>query len=254
MAKIGLALSGGGSRCAAQLGVIAFLEEKGIRFDAVSGSSGGAIVGALYASGKRPHEILTLLQRTDFKSFLRYHLHKGSLYSVVGAERYLREEVGLRSFSKLPLRFYCTVVNFRTGFAEYHKDGDLARLVLASSALTPVFAPVEYNGEVYIDGGFYDNLPAAPLAQVCDKIVGINVNPMFASLPKSFKQRLYKSLFIMLNANIREGKRLCDLFIEPEEMSRYSIFDTKDFARFFDIGYEKARRMEHIIDEFTGAL
>jgi len=254
MPKIGIALSGGGSRCIAQLGAIKFLEEKGLSFSAVSGSSGGAIAGALYAAGHSPDEILSMLKGIDFKSFLRYHLHKGSLYSVVGAEEYLRDIVGLKDFASLPIPFYFTVVNFRTGLAEYKKSGDLAKLIVASSALTPIFAPVEYQGETYIDGGFYDNLPAAALTESCDKIVGINVNPMFESLPQGFRKRLAKALFIMLNANIREGKRLCDLYIEPKDMSKYSIFDTENFDTFFEMGYHEAKVHEREIDKFRGAL
>ncbi len=254
MQRVGVALSGGGSRCVAQLGVLAFLEEKGLQVHAVSGSSGGAIAGALYASGKRPYEIVALLKRVKFKSFLKYHLHRGSLYTIVGAEEYLRGELGLERFGDLKRPFFCTVVNFRTGYAEYKTSGDLARLILASSALTPIFAPVEVEGEVYIDGGFYDNLPARPLRAICEKVIGINVNPMFESVPTSFKSRLYKSLFIMLNANIREGKRLCDLYFEPEEISRYSIFNTKEFDLFFEIGYNTARAKEAEIEQFTGAL
>ena len=244
MAKIGLALSGGGARCVAQLGAIARLEEQGLAFDAVSGSSGGSIAGALYAGGRSPHAILELLKGIDFRSFLKYHLHRGSLYRVEGAETYLAETLGLRSFEDLRIPFYCTVVNFRTGVAEYKRSGDLAKLIVASSALTPIFAPVRYGEELYIDGGFYDNLPAAPLAETCDRIVGINVNPMFESIPRSFKARLYKSLFIMLNANIREGKRLCDLYLEPKDMSQYSIFNTEEFDLFFELGYREAKRHE----------
>jgi NTE family protein len=254
MSKIGIALSGGGSRCVAQLGAIKFLEEKGLHFSAVSGSSGGAIAGALYASGRSPDEILALLKEIDFKSFLKYYLHKGSLYKIIGAEEYLRDEIGLKDFETLQIPFYCTVVNFKTGLAEYKNSGDLAKLILASCALTPVFAPVEYAGETYIDGGFYDNLPAAALGSVSEKIVGINVNPMFESLPKGFKKRLMKSLFIMLNANVREGKRLCNLYIEPHDMSRYSIFDIKNFDIFYEIGYREAQRHEKEIDRFLGEL
>lgn len=254
MKRIGVALSGGGSRCVAQLGVLAYLEEKGIEVHAISGSSGGSIAGALYASGKKPQEIVTLLKSVKFKSFLKYHLHRGSLYTIVGAEHYLRDELGLDDFASLQIPFYCTVVNFRTGYAEYKSEGDLARLVLASSALTPIFAPVEYEGEVYIDGGFYDNLPAQPLTEVCDTVIGINVNPMFESIPTTFKSRLYKSLFIMLNANIREGKRLCDLYFEPKEISKYSIFNTKEFDLFFEIGYKTAVAQDAEIENFLGAL
>ena len=250
--QVGVALSGGGARCVAQLGVLAYLNECGIEGVAFSGSSGGSIIGALLASGRTPEEILSLLKEIDFRSFLRYHLHKGSIYSVVGAEDFLRKEVGLGDFDALKYPFFCTVVNFQTGLAEYKTCGDLAKLIVASAALTPVFAPVEYEGTLYIDGGFYDNLPALPLQSCCEKIVGINVNPMFESRPRGFRQRLYKSLFIMLNANIREGKRICDLFIEPKEMSRYSIFDTTQFDLFFDLGYEAARAQQDAIEIFTG--
>ncbi|MMZ64909.1 Patatin-like phospholipase [compost metagenome] len=172
----------------------------------------------------------------------------------MGAETYMRENLGLSRFEALAHPFFCTVVNFRTGFAEYRNSGDLAKLIVASAALTPIFAPVAYEETLYIDGGFYDNLPAYPLHAVSEKIVGINVNPMFESMPKSFKERLYKSLFIMLNANIREGKRLCDLFIEPKEMSRYSIFDTKQFDLFYEIGYQSAHAGREEIERLRGEL
>jgi NTE family protein len=110
------------------------------------------------------------------------------------------------------------------------------------------FAPIEYGDKIYIDGGYCDNLPTKPLAQICDHIIGINVNPISNNVNYSFKSHLARSMFIMLNHNIKFGKKECDLFIEIKEMGRYSIFDLKNFELFFDFGYNDAKKYDSEIE------
>ena len=249
MSKIGLALSGGGSRCIAQLGAMHYFEEKGLKISEISGSSGGAIVAGLYAKGMSAKDIFSTLKEVNFKSHLKYNIKNGSLYHLESAISNFQNIFGVMDIQDLEIPFYCTVVDYKSGEVEYKTEGDLVTLMLASSALVPFFAPVEYHGDVYIDGGFCDNLPSHPLQQTCDYAIGINVNPFFSNIKNSFKAHISRSMFIMLNHNVKAGRKECDLFMEIEEMGRYSIFDLKNFELFFDLGYNEAKKYERELEE-----
>ena len=249
MPKIGLALSGGGSRCIAQLGAMHYFEEKGLKISEISGSSGGAIVAGLYATGLSAYEVFEKLKDINFKSHLKYNFTNGSLHHLESAISNFQEMFGVMDIKDLEIPFYCTVVDYKSGEVVYKTKGDLVTMILASSALVPFFAPIEYEGDIYIDGGFCDNLPAYPLKKSCEYIIGINVNPMFAKIKNSFKAHIERSMFIMLNHNIKAGKKECDLFMEIKEMGRYSIFDVKNFELFFELGYNECKYYERELDE-----
>lgn len=248
MPKIGLALSGGGSRCIAQLGAMKYFEEMGIEISAISGSSGGAIIAGLYAKGLSIEEIFSTLESMHFKSHLKFSLKDGAIYHLRDAIQDFHAQLGVVDIKALNIPFYCTVVNYENGQEEYLNQGDMVSLMMASSALVPVFAPVKIGEKVYVDGGFCDNLPSHPLKPICDKVIGINVNPVPKSMKFSFIGHLKRSMMIMLHTNIRAGQKECDLFMEIEEMGRYSIFDLKNFALFYDLGYNEAKKYRDAIE------
>ena len=248
MAKIGLALSGGGSRCFAQLGAMAYFEEKGIKVSAISGSSAGSIIAGLYASGMSVEDIYLKLKEIDYKSHLRYNIKNGSLYHLKEAIYNFQQIFGVKDIEDFKIPYYCCVTNYENGEVEYLNRGEMVTLMTASCSLVPLFAPIEYGDKIYIDGGYCDNLPTKPLAQICDHIIGINVNPISNYINYSFKSHLARSMFIMLNHNIKFGKKECDLFIEIKEMGRYSIFDLKNFELFFDFGYNEAKKYDSEIE------
>ncbi len=247
MAKLGVVFSGGGARCAAQLGALKFFEEKNISFDAVSGASGGAIVGAYYAKGFKSEEILLKLKNIEYKKLIKLNLFKGSLFHLEKAREYLNKEFSYLNIEDLPKKLVVSVMDYKNGEIRYVENGNIASLLMASSALAPVFAPVKYMDDLFIDGGFGDNLPAAPLRGMCDKIIGINVNPVPKKIKNGLIANTKRALFLMFNANIKESKKLCDLYIECEQMQHFSIFDTKIFDEAFKIGYNEARKKEKLI-------
>jgi NTE family protein len=249
MHKIALALSGGGSRCIAQLGVIHYLQERDVKISAISGSSGGAIIAGLYASGMSAMEILEALKGINFKSYLKYNITHGTIYSVNSAIKEFQEIFGKKDIGSFDIPFYCCVVDYESGEVEYKKEGDLVTLMLASSALVPVFAPIEYEGKEYVDGGFCDGMPVYPLKDISDFVISINVNPFFKTAKNSFLSHLTRGMFIMLTNNINMGKSMSDMHLEIEKMGRYSIFDLKNFDLFFEIGYKSAKKYERELDE-----
>lgn len=244
MFEKGIVFSGGGARCAAQLGALKFFEEQNISFGAVSGASGGAIVGAYYAKGFTSEEIFLKLKSIKYKELVKLNLFRGSLFHLEYAREYLDKDFAGASIEDLPNKFIACVVDYQSGEVKYIEEGNVASVLMASSALTPVFAPIKHMKNIFIDGGFGDNLPVAPLRKICKKIVGINVNPVSKTVRNTFVSNTKRALFLMFNANTKESKKLCDFYIECEKMKGLSIFDTKIFDGAFEIGYEEAKNSD----------
>lgn len=188
---IGLVLSGGGARGSSHIGVLKVLEELRVPIDIITGTSMGAIVGGMYASGYSVEEIEKLLEDTDWtamfsdeqprkrRSFRRKQddynflikreagfkdgkliLPKGLLQ---GQQLMLRlTSLNLsasRNFDALPIRFRAVAADIESGEAVTLGSGSLATAMLASMAIPGVFAPVEWNGRLLVDGGFANNVP-----------------------------------------------------------------------------------------------
>ena len=238
--KIALTLSGGGARCVAQLGYLEPLFELGIRPQAISGSSGGAIIGAFLAKGYTPKECLELIKNFPYGK-ISLNLFRGSLFDLGSIYEKLKA-LGLESFEELPIPFFATVTEYESGRTRYLHSGDLALSVLASCALIPIFAPITIDGIRYIDGGFTDNLPLNPIKKYPFRL-SINVNPLH-HLPfkKSFWGNLKRAGYIMLNANVRPSIPLATKHVQIEETGNFGILDTKHFDQIYAIGAKIAQK------------
>ncbi len=248
MSKIGVVLSGGGSRCISQLGFLKYLEELDVEISAISGASGGAIAAGLYATGLSADEVFFYLKEIDFKAHLKLNITKGTLYSFEKEIDHFHKIFGKVDINESKILFFCAITDYESGKIVYKSEGDLVTMMLSSCALVPIFAPIKVDGKVYADGGICDNLPALPLMDVCDKIIAINVNPISSHIRYSFKGHFQRAMFLMLNANVEVSKKMCDLFVEIEQMGYYSIFDLKNFDLFYEIGYNEAKKYKNEIE------
>ncbi len=191
--KIGLVLGGGGARGAAHIGVLKVLEEQGIAVDYIAGTSMGAIVGALYASGYRPDEIESILANIDWQQSLRDSsprpqrgvqnnldsaLIPASVEVGIGRDgiktpqgllqgqhvllllkKFLLASGDLADFDDLPIPFRAIASDIANGDQVVLGNGDLATAVRASMSLPGVFQPVRIDGRLLVDGGIVDNVP-----------------------------------------------------------------------------------------------
>ncbi len=191
--RIGLVLSGGGARGAAHIGVLKTLERLHVPIDAIAGTSMGAVVGGLYASGMSPEQIEQALASLDWQGAFRDRpprtelafrrkeedrqflvnlpigLHGRELVIPKGLVqgqhlmetlRRLTLPVAARTdFDQLPTPFRAVATNLETGAAVILRDGDLATAMRASMSVPGVFAPVEYRNQLLVDGGLAENLP-----------------------------------------------------------------------------------------------
>lgn len=206
--KVGLVLSGGGAKGFAHIGVLKVLEEAGVRIDYIGGTSMGAVVGGLYASGYNARQIDSIFKDTDFDALLQDFIPRSSksfygkrndeLYAIslpfnkfrIGIPTALSKGLynynllaklthkvrHVRDFNELPIPFLCVATNIETGEQVILDKGYLPQAMAASAAFPSLFAPVEIDGKMLIDGGVVNNYPIAEIKKLgADIIIGVDV-------------------------------------------------------------------------------
>ncbi len=206
--KIGLVLSGGGAKGFAHIGVLKVLEQAGVKIDYIGGTSMGAVVGGLYATGYNANQIDSIFKTTNFDKLLQdfiprssknfYEKRNDELYAVVlpfnkfkigipealskGLYNYnllssiTRDVRHVRDFNKLKTPFLCIATNIENGDEVILNKGTLAQNMIASSAFPSLFSPVEMDGKLLIDGGVANNYPIEAVRKMgADIIIGVDV-------------------------------------------------------------------------------
>jgi NTE family protein len=253
--KIGLVLAGGGAKGAAHVGVIKVLEELGIRIDVIAGTSMGAIVGGLYASGMSSDELEKAIKSIDWNDIfddkpirenrdfrrklddegflIRYKLgfKDGEITfprGVIDGQKLnlkLRElsqrAIGIHDFDKLPIPFRAVAADIETGETVSIGSGDLAKAMRASMAVSGIFPPVEIDGRLLVDGGLADNLPLdVARGMGADILIAVNF-PEQLKKRKDLKSALsivFQSLDLLIAQNSRnqlKTLRAEDVLIAP---------------------------------------
>lgn len=239
--RIGLALSGGGIRGVAHLGVIQALTDKGVEFSHISGTSAGAVAAAFFAAGYEPKETLKIIREAHLLRLLRPSIGSTGLLSIMHVEDLLKEYFPDNSFSKLKIPITVTAVDLGEGKLVYFNDGDLIKCLLASCCLPGVFRPIVINGHMFVDGGILNNFPVEPLVGDCDLIIGAVCNHLAPVTEiHSFGQMVDRAAMLAINASLESHKQLCDVVIEPHGLGSYGIFDTNYAEFIYMIGYEEA--------------
>ena len=235
----GIALSGGGARGISHLGVLKALEELGVHLDYISGSSTGALVGALYSYGLAPEKILELIINTRFFSSLRPAWTWTGLVNMDGLRDLIMKQIPEDSFDALKIPLTITASNLTKGKADYFTAGPLMPAVLASCCVPVLFNPVHVNGEVYVDGGVTDNLPSKSIRHKCNLLIGSHCNYISSEFDvKNFRSVIERSLLMAISGNTTVSKELCDILIEPPGLANISVFDVKNADLLFDVGYQ----------------
>ena len=241
--KIGIVLSGGGARGFAHLGALKALEEKNIPIHAISGTSAGALVGALYANGLKPDDIMKIVLTKGVMQSLKFSWSKMGLFSFDKVEMLVREHLPHDSFEKLRIPFFACAMNLQEGEATFFSKGELVKPVLASCAIPGIFSPILINGEAYIDGGVINNLPIEPLEKITDIQIGVNIMPVEKNMPvNSAKDVMMKCLMIAIGEKSKAKENKFDLMINPENIRSYSAFKTVAADADYDLGYVSAMK------------
>lgn len=182
--RLGLALSGGGARGLAHIGVLQVLEENDIPIAAIAGTSMGAYVGALYAAGFKSEDLQSLAKEIkDRKTLLRLldPMFPPSAGLIRGHKirQHLERSLGNRSFDELNIPLLVVATDLDTLCPYIFDSGPVGVAVHASAAIPGICAPVHLNGRRFTDGGAAEPLPASLLQErfALDSIVAVNVLP-----------------------------------------------------------------------------
>ncbi|OIQ23327.1 patatin-like phospholipase family protein [Lacinutrix sp. MedPE-SW] len=212
--KVGLVLSGGGAKGLAHIGALKVIDSLGIRIDYVAGTSMGAIVGSLYASGYSGKQLDSIFKSVDFDKIINDNIPRAAktFYERENYEKYavilpfndfeiklpsalsrgqntfnllskLTMHVNhIEDFSKLPIPFFCIATNIENGQPILLDSGNLPQAIKASGAFPSLFQPVLIDDQLLIDGGVTNNYPIDELrAKGMDVIIGVDVQDGLAN-------------------------------------------------------------------------
>lgn len=240
----GLVLSGGGARGFAHLGVIRALVEHKMEPEIISGVSAGSIVGAFYADGYTPDEILAMFIEKKIFNLIRFSVPKNGFLRMPGIRDVVRSYLRAKTFEDLKRPLVITVTNLNRGRVEYLTSGKLMDAILASASIPVLFEPHRIGEDDYIDGGVFDVLPVKPIQGKCNTLIGVNINPHYDYKKISGLIRVAEwSFYLRILASVDENLSKCDLTIEPRKLEGFGIFDVGKAREMYDIGYEEACRV-----------
>ncbi len=287
--KIGLALSGGGAKGLAHIGVLEVLDEVGLKIDYITGTSMGSIIGALYAmgySGDSIHKIATseewekllsnqipihFLPPDDKAEYGQYNIelgltHRGKLKMPTGLldghllslelSRLSMPVSDRKKFTDYPIPFKCIATNIETGTVEVLDSGNIVSALRASMAIPSIFTPVEYNGKFLLDGGVLHNFPVSDVKQMgADIIIGVNVSSGILPAQKltSIPSVLFQSISLAGNADFIKEKAQVDYLIEPH-LQNYGVGDFNKVDSMVAIGRQKAEVLRPILQHLKDSL
>lgn len=283
--KVGLVLSGGGAKGMAHIGALKVIEEAGVKIDYIGGTSMGAIVGALYASGYSASELDSLFRSRELQDLIQDNYPRGakSFYEKEDSERYAltlpfnnfkvtfpkglsggqniyNELVGLlyhvrnvQDFDKLPIPFFCIATDIETGGEVVLDSGYLPEAIAASGSLPSLFEPIEVDGRILIDGGVLNNYPVEELRERgADVIIGVDVQHGLRG-----REELLSATEILLQINnfrtvgaMKDKAGLTDIYIKPD-IDQYSVIDFEYKGAIIREGEEAARLNMHALEELA---
>lgn len=184
---IGLALGSGGARGLAHIGVLKVLEENNIRVDYISGTSMGALIGALYASGMSATEIEKEIMKMSksWKTLFDYNLiPKKGLTKGNKIEEWLDSILRVKTFEELKIPLFVSTLDINSDQEVIFDGGDLMRAVRASISIPGIFTPVSHGERILVDGGLVDPIPSEILSKTgADIIIAVNVNNVIKKEP-----------------------------------------------------------------------
>jgi len=242
--NLGIALSGGGARGIAHLGVLAALHKHGIEPEVVSGTSMGAIVGCFYAAGMKPSTILEEIKREKLSKFLSWSLPGDGFFDLEHIEELMARHIGTNDFKALQKPLYVSVSNLQSGKNEIISEGALFDYVIASACIPIIFKPRIINNYSYVDGGMLNNLPVLAIKNICKHVIGVHVNHS-GPLEKinGMKEIAERCLRLVVETNIRENVEACDIFIQPEKVKNFNTFDFRKADELYKVGFEYCEAM-----------
>jgi NTE family protein len=264
--KVGLVLSGGGAKGFAHIGVLKVIDSLGIKVDYIAGTSMGAIIGSLYASGYSGKQLDSIFKSQNFDDIISDNLPRAAktFYERDNSEKYavtlpfenfkvklpsalsrgqnvfnLLSKLTLHvseidDFEQLPIPFFCIATNIETGAEVVLNKGNLARAITASGAFPSLFQPVIIDDQILIDGGVVNNYPIDELrAKGMDVIIGVDVQDGLST-----REELTTAPDILLQIN--NYRTINDM---KKKIAKTNIYIKPDIKDFTVVSFSEGRKI-----------
>ena len=242
--KVGLCLSGGGTRGFSYIGAFKAFEEAGIKFDAVAGASIGSMFAAIYASGMTSDEMMKYAVTAKNEDFRKSKL--GFLPSKMdNLAESLSNVLKVKKIEQLKIPYYAVAVDLKTGHEIDFNSGDLIPIITGSCAIPGVYYPVHYKNFTLIDGGTKNNIPVDVLRDNgCDYVVTIDCNSTRGggTSSKNIITQFTTSIGIMMVNNSKLGIKLSDIIIRPD-LERFNSLSLTGKEEMIQEGYRAVKEM-----------
>jgi NTE family protein len=232
--KVALALGGGAARGFAHVGVIKALESQGIRIDLITGTSAGAVVGALYASGMSGFQLQRLAMETKESQVIDWDvLGKGGWIKGELLERFVNTRIQGRTFDKLSKPLGVVTTDLASGQPMVFKTGNVGQAVRASASVPGIFIPTEIAGNLYVDGGVTMPLPVQAAREMqADFVIAVDIGEQPESKkPGGSIDVVLQAFTIMGHVIGKTQAAQADVLIRPDTRGlSLTNFDTREIA------------------------
>ena len=269
--EISLALGGGGARGIAHLGVLRYLDEQGYQVKALSGTSAGGMIGAVYAAGYHPDEIVERFLEVDQSHLFGRQVGDGpSLLGVAGLMYVLDEMLGEKTFDDLRIPFVVTAVDINSESEVRLKNGRIVDAVLATIAMPGVFPPRVWDEYSLVDGGLLNPVPVLPARKLAPGLPVVAVtlsskaaqtlqifetseNPVYTPILRQIARlRVAQAFDIFVNSMNISNRFLTELRLKVDkpdviirpEVSEIGMLDKVDIEELVELGEIAAQAAE----------
>lgn len=278
--KIGVVLSGGGAKGLAHIGVLKILEEEGVRVDYIGGTSMGAMVGGLYASGYTAEQLDSIFRVIDFDRVVQDNLPRRvkSFYDKENDEKYaitfpfqkmrfgipvalskgqntynlfnqlLFDSRHITNFNDLPIPFLCIATDIETGEEVILNKGNLAQAIVASGSFPTLFTPIEIDGRSLTDGGIVNNYPIDEVRKMgADIIIGVDVQADL--MDRKELNSAVKVVTQIINfqklGTMQEKINSTEIYIKPD-ITGFNVVSFSDGSQIVKNGEDEAKKYREL--------
>ena len=240
--KLGLALSGGGTRGTAYIGVFKAFEEAGLHFDYVAGTSAGSLLGAAYCAGVSIDKMADIARNVKAKDVLTSKI-SFMPSKTEGLERLIDEALDGKTFEDLNTPFCAVAVDIISGNEVHLTSGKLSTAVAGSCAFPGAFNPVERPPYRLMDGGLQNNIPADVVRDMgADIVLAVDLNPTrgYGTDSTKYLEVIKAALRILMKSNSVKGYVHCDYMLKLD-LTEFSQMKMEGVEEMIEIGYNMTK-------------
>lgn len=275
--KIGLVLSGGGAKGLAHIGVLKVIDSLGIEIDYIGGTSMGAIIGGLYASGYTGNQLDSIFQNVDTEALIQDYVPRGAknfyekrndeiyaltlpfdrfklglptalsrgMYNFNLLSRLTKHVAHVKDFDELPIPFLCIATNVETGKEVVLDKGVLPQSMIASGAIPSLYNPIEIDGNLLVDGGVVNNYPIEEIRNKgADIIIGVDVQD---GLKKRENLKGATGVLVQITnfsmiEKMEKKREQTDIYIKPD-IKNYTVLSFDQGKEIIPKGVESSKQL-----------